>query len=260
MSVPKIGLSMLYCLSEPFKKMTEHLKSAPTEYVELVDDGLHELDKRRTMTLLDMAMSYGLKYSVHAPFSDINIASPSDSMRKAMIKRLKKSLTFADQLEAYIWVFHPGIKTGISEFYPGMDWKQNLQTAKLLVRMAGSLGVQPAIENVPEPFPFLMKSVEDFQRFYDEFGDDLGMVLDVGHSNINKQTMLFVKNFAKRIAHMHISDNQGQFDQHLGVAQGTVDWKVFAEQVKRTGYKGAIIVESIFNAEESVAILRELFS
>ncbi len=42
---PKIGLSMLYCLGEPFKKMTKRLCKVETAYIEVVDDGLHALNK-----------------------------------------------------------------------------------------------------------------------------------------------------------------------------------------------------------------------
>jgi hypothetical protein len=43
---PKIGLSMLYCLGEPFKKMTERLRKLEMDYIEIVDEGFHALNKR----------------------------------------------------------------------------------------------------------------------------------------------------------------------------------------------------------------------
>ena len=92
---PEIGLSMLYCLGEPFQKMTEHLTKAETAYIEIVDDGFHTLNKQRVSILKSIGESYGLKYSVHAPFADINIASPSKPMLKAMLKRLEKSISYA---------------------------------------------------------------------------------------------------------------------------------------------------------------------
>ncbi|NWG11210.1 sugar phosphate isomerase/epimerase, partial [Candidatus Bathyarchaeota archaeon] len=108
---PKIGLSMLYCLGESFKQMTEDLTKLPTPYVEIIDDGFHALSKQRVSTLNTIGKSYNLQYSVHAPFADINIASPSKPMLKTMLKRLEKSISCANALNAYIWVFHPGLKT-----------------------------------------------------------------------------------------------------------------------------------------------------
>jgi sugar phosphate isomerase/epimerase len=125
---PKIGVSMLYCLSEPFSKMLKHLAKVDVQLVEIIDEGLHELTKKRVAKLNYIAKSKGIRYTVHAPFADINIASPSKLMINASIKRLEQSMGYASDLNAQLWVFHPGAKTGISAFYPNQDWQQNSHT------------------------------------------------------------------------------------------------------------------------------------
>jgi sugar phosphate isomerase/epimerase len=257
---PEIGLSMLYCLGEPFQKMTEHLTRAETSYIEILDEGFHTLNKRRVSILKNVGESYGLKYSVHAPFADINIASPSKPLLKAMLKRLKESISYASTLNAYMWVFHPGLKTGVSMFYPGMDWRQNLKTTRLLLKIAGDYGVKIAIENVPEPYPFLMKSVEDFTKFYEEINEDIGLVFDVGHANLNRQIERFLTVFKDKIVHMHVHDNNGKGDQHLGIGLGNIDWKKVANLLRRMSYDKLVIVESVEHIEESMRKLKQLFA
>lgn len=257
---PEIGLSMLYCLGKPFKQMTENLSKLPTRYVEIIDDGFHTLSRQRVSTLNAIGKSYNLQYSVHAPFADINIASPSKSILKAMLKRLEKSISYANTLNAYVWVFHPGLKTGISMFYPGMDWIQNQKTTHLLLKIAEDYGVKIAIENVPEPFSFLMKSVDDFTRFYEETGENIGLVFDVGHANLNRQIERFLTIFADRIIHIHAHDNNGNHDQHLGIGYGSIDWKNFADILKQIGYSKTVIVESVEHVDESVQKLNQLLS
>jgi sugar phosphate isomerase/epimerase len=254
--MPEIGLSMLYSLSEPFQKMTEWLPKSEIAYVEIVDDGLHALDRQRVAILKNIRDSYDLKYSVHAPFADINIASPSSQMLAAMLKRLEESMMNAQTLDAYMWIFHPGIRSGISSFYPGMDWLQNQKTVKTLLRLAENYGLKIAIENVPEPYPFLMKSVDDFSKFFNEIGEDIGIVLDVGHSNINGQTELFLETFTDKIVHMHLSDNNGEADQHLGIGYGTVNWKRITDMIKETSYKGVAVIEAIEHVKESAQRLK----
>ena len=249
---------MLYSLSEAFKKMTKHLLKAKTTYIEIVDDGFHALTKQRVSILKNMSVSYGLKYSVHAPFADVNIASPSKPILKAMLKRLEKSIANASDLDAYVWVFHPGLRTGVSMFYPGMDWLQNLKTAQLLFKIASDYGVKIAIENVPEPFPFVMKSVEDFTKFYDEVDENISLALDVGHSNLNGQTESFLTTFASKIAHIHVHDNNGKSDQHLGIGCGTVNWNRVATLVRSISYNNVVVVESIENVEQSMRKLKKL--
>ena len=260
MSKPQIGLSMLCHLSEPFKKMIEHITKTDVTYIEIVDDGLHELNSGRIAILTEIGKSHSLKYSIHSPFADINIASPSKPMLRAALKRLKKSIEYARAIDASVWVFHPGIKTGISSFYPDVDWQQNVKSARGLFEIASDLGVRIAIENVPEPYPFLMKSVEDFKRFYAEVDADVGLVLDIGHANINGQTECFLKTFSNRIVHMHLSDNDGKSDQHLGIGHGTVNWERVADLVKKNRYDKTVVVESIEHVEESVQKLRQLFT
>jgi len=255
---PKIGLSTLYCLSEPFKKMTERIIKTETAYIEIVDEGLHALNKQRVSTLKNIGESYGLKYTVHAPFADINIASPSKPLLNTILKRLKKSILYASALNCKIWVFHPGLKTGISMFYPGKEWTRNLKTARLLSKFAKDHSVEAAIENVPEPFPFIMKSTEDFKRFYSEINENIGLVLDIGHANINKQTELFLTTFSDKIVHMHAHDNYGKSDQHLGIGYGNVNWEKTAALIKKISYRGIVVVESVEHVEQSMSRLRGL--
>lgn len=257
---PKIGSSMLYCLGEPFKKMTSHLMNTQASYIEIVDDGFHILNKQRVSTLKNIGASYGLTYSVHAPFADINIASPSKPMLKAMFKRMEKSIANASLLDAYIWVFHPGLATGISMFYPGMDWFQNLKSIGQLLKIAGDYGVKIAIENVPEPYPFLMKNIEHFAKFYREINEEVGLVFDVGHANLNGQIALFLRTFPNKIVHIHAHDNNGKNDQHLGVGYGTVNWKNLKGLLREISYDKVIIVESVEHVEESMQRLNKLIS
>jgi len=260
MAKPKIGISMLYSLGEPFNKMVQRLATANTPRIEVVDDGLHALSNRRVQTLNEAAESYGLTYTAHAPFADINIASPSKPLLRASLKRLRQSMAYANALNAKLWVFHPGMQTGISAFYPGRDWTQNLQSIRLLCKAAEDYGVEIALENVPEPFPFTMKSVEHFSKFYKETGLDMGLVLDVGHANINKQIPLFLTTFKSKIVHIHASDNMGEFDQHLGIGYGKINWQQFAQTLKEIAYDKTVIVESVEHVEESLQKLTQLLA
>ncbi|MEM3699504.1 MAG: sugar phosphate isomerase/epimerase family protein [Candidatus Bathyarchaeia archaeon] len=259
MAKPQIGLSMLYCLSQPFNKIPTQILDAKTSYIEVVDDGFHILNKRRVQTLKEIGNSYNLSYSVHAPFADINIASPSKPMLNAMLKRLEKSMAYASALNASVWVFHPGLKTGVSMFYPGMDWLQNLKTTRLLLKKAEDYGAKIAIENVPEPYPFLMKSVEDFAKFYEEIDEDVSLVFDVGHANLNGQIESFITTFKDNIVHVHLHDNDGRADQHLGIGYGTIDWENVAKLFKKISYNKILIVESVEHVKESMEKLRKLF-
>ena len=259
MAKPKIGLSMLYCLNEPFKSMLKRLSEVPVKHIEVPDEGLNILNKRRVKTLNKEAQAHNLDFVVHAPWAGINIATPNPTVRKAVLKRLTKSIVLAGQLESRLWLFHPGSRTGLSHFYPGKDWQLNLESVRALLRVARREGVEVAIENTPEPFPSLMKSVDDFHRFYQDLDDDICMVLDVAHANLNNQIQEFIKQFSEKIVHMHVSDNDGKSDLHLGIGHGNIDWEKFAKLTKEADYGNLIVIESTDHVEESVQTMRRLF-
>ena len=148
MSKAKVGVSMLYCLGEPFNRMVKRLGTMGTKYIEILDDGTHELDKKRIGALKEAAKSYGLEYSLHAPFADINIASPIKPLLNASLKRLKQSLQNANALDAKLWVFHPGQRTGIGQFYPGADFKQMCQSIQELYTAAEEYGVNLSLIHI----------------------------------------------------------------------------------------------------------------
>jgi len=257
---PKIGLSMLHCLGAPFSSLVKNLRIVDVPYVEILDEGLHRLNAKRLETIRKIAQSKGLELTLHAPFVDMNIASPNPVLRRTILRQLEKSIQYASRLDCRLWIFHPGRRTGVSEFYPGLDWQLNLESMRYLLEVAGSHGVEIAVENVPEPFPFLMKSVADFSRFYNDFDSDVGLTFDIGHANVNHQVFEFIQQFPKKIVHVHASDNDGTFDLHRGIGYGNVDWENVASAVKKSNYEAIIMLESIDHIEESLQKLNQLFT
>lgn len=259
MAEPEIGLSMLYCLNEPFSSMLQNIKKLDVKHVELVDEGLHALNRRRTKKLNELAKALDLDFVVHAPWAGVNIATPNPALRRAVLKRLEQSIVLAGQLDCRLWLFHPGSKTGLSQFYPGKDWELHLDSVRTLLNVSRREGVNVAIENTPEPFPSLMKNVDDFHRFYQDLNDDIGMVLDVAHANLNNQIEAFLEQFSEKIVHMHVSDNNADSDLHLGIGKGNINWKKFAKLVKQKNYSNLIMIESTTNIQESLTFLRSIF-
>jgi len=256
----KVGVSMLYCLGEPFNRMIKGLDSMETRTIEILDDGTHELDRKRVATLKEAAKSYSLEYSVHAPFADINIASPSKIMLNASMKRLKQSMAYANQLDTKVWVFHPGAKTGIGQFYLGAEWKQNNESIQELYRAAEEYGLNIALENLPGKYWFLMHKPEEFMLFYRETSLPIGVALDIGHAHLEAQIEPFFRLLSDKIVHIHASDNDGSDDQHLGIGQGKIDYNWFAQTLKQMGYDKSVIVESTTNVPESIRKLKQLLA
>ncbi len=258
MSKAKVGVSMLYCLGEPFNRMIKRLGNMETKYIEVLDDGTHDLNAARITQLREVAKTYGLTYSLHAPFADINIASPAKPMLNASLKRLKQSLSNANALDAKMWVFHPGQRTGIGQFYPDADYQTMFQSISELYAEAEDYGINIALENLPSKYWFLMSTPQEYQRLYKETGLPVGITLDLGHAHLEGQIKPFMEQLADRIMHIHASNNDGSDDHHNGVDDGTIDYNWFADSLKKIGYDKTVVVESMRKVPESIARLKQL--
>jgi sugar phosphate isomerase/epimerase len=250
---------MLFCLGKPFPTVLKRLNKFDVDSIELVDESLHALNRKRVKALKKIAREIGLEFTVHAPFADINIASPIPVLRRVFLKRLEKSLSCARQLRCRQWVFHSGWKSAISEFYPNLDWQTNLRSVRTLLTIAKKLEVDISIENTPEPMHFLVKRMQDFAMFYSELDSDIGLTLDVAHANTAGQTLGFINKFSDKIVHVHISDNNGKYDDHRGIGYGNVDWNAVAHALKRINYKGTVMLESVTHVQESLETMGQLF-
>lgn len=254
----ELAVSTLFCLNKPLEEALPEIIRSRTRLIELVDAGPHTLTQTRVERLLEVKSSYDLNYALHAPFADINIAADDPFIREALLRRLETSIRWVSALEAKTLVFHPGNSTAVERFSPGSAWRHNLESIRRLVKYADNYGVEIMVENVPEPFPYVLKSVRDFERFFDEVGDEIRIVLDVAHANIRGETKEFVKSFGDRNGHVHVSDNDGESDVHLQIGEGSIDWQETMDMLKESKFDGWITVESYCGVDESLVFLEKL--
>jgi sugar phosphate isomerase/epimerase len=83
----------------------------------------------------------------------------------------------------------------------------------------------------------------------------LGFHLDVGHAHVGAQSLQgFVTAFADRLAHVHLSDNNGEHDDHLPLGAGRIDWPWALGLLKKAGYDGTITLE-VFSADREFLLI-----
>ncbi len=59
--------------------------------------------------LTELKSSYGLTYTMHAPFCSLNLAGINPKLREASINEIVRSIAYANELECELVVVHPGI-------------------------------------------------------------------------------------------------------------------------------------------------------
>lgn len=246
-----IGVSSTLFCKDFFGKTMEEV-SREFGHWEIFSEGEHVLTDIHQL-LKDTMPSFDMTYSVHAPISDINIASVNERMRESSVMELILTMDIAQFLGVKTVTIHPGI-------FPlalrGPNEKAIVAAKKslrVIERIGADYGIRPSVENMPN-FPFMLgRTPEELLDLLD--GTDLGICFDIGHANTVGDPVEFAKAFSGRITNIHIHDNMGVTDEHLTVGDGNVDFPSVLKAL--FGYGGRWIIESkgLESAVESKARL-----
>jgi len=224
------------------------LKDVGFQGWEVIAEGRQKLNEE-TISLIDyLTSSCDLEVSVHAPFSDLNIASLNKPIWEESLRQIKTAIE-AMANYAHVLVIHPGYISSLASFCPDKALRKNKEALTQLVRCAREHGVTATIEN--------MVNVESLLgRFPGEIVDmrvdGLGFTFDVGHANTADAIDSFLR---LPIDHVHLHDNNGLVDEHLVLGLGTIKWSSVMRGLRR--YKGVFVLESR-TFEEGVQSLNHL--
>ncbi len=207
-------------------------------------EDLSSQDRNRLKKRLEEA---GLRVSLHAPIHGVNLVSPNPRLAAAALAEHVAAIELAPELGAELVVFHPGGLPGEYARLPGAyerAWQRLGFALDILVPEAAARGVRLAIENKQAGSGRdLILTPEEHLRAL-EGRPGLGACLDFGHLHtLREDPAHFVAALGERLVHVHLHDNQGERDEHLGLGQGTVPWEAALRALAATGYRGAVILE-----------------
>lgn len=230
----KIGASALAGIEKPLEDTLEFIENLGLEYVELV----HQFPCEYIDT--DTLETYSLKYTIHAPFMDVNIASLQDKSRLNSIAQIKESIDFANEINAQAVVIHPGLTSFLpNKYFPDKVLKSANDSIKELGEYSADLGVLATVENMPN-FPSMI-----YQNIY-ELNDllvslDMTMTLDIGHANHAGYPV--DEMYFDSIKHIHAHDNFGDDDSHLALGEGSIELNTIINTLENNNFDGIYIIE-----------------
>jgi len=169
----------------------------------------------------ELAASYDVTVTYHAPFRDWNLGSYNETVRQHSVDRVKQTLDDAATAGAAGVVVHGG---AVPHRYP--EWVRDRaaeharSSLKECAEYAQSVGVPLCLENQP-PDPQQQRyttspdALAEMLDAVDVPASSLGVTLDVGHAQVNGDDwQAFVEAFGDRIHVCHLHDNDGTADQH----------------------------------------------
>jgi len=175
-----------------------------------------------------------------APYLPIH--NPSPLVRQAAVDELRRSIDAAAILGASLCTTHFMGWPGYLSDADGYEYYRQMMT--VLIDHARPKGIQIAMENGTDNRHQLKTFREIFSRL-----PELKLLYDVGHGNIDtakSMTGEYLFALANRLAHVHMSDNDGKGDDHLpfGAAKrGTLNLKKELRGLRSFNYDGTITLE-----------------
>jgi sugar phosphate isomerase/epimerase len=219
----KIGASTLAGIENDLENVLEFIEELGIEYAEIVHQYPHDkID-------IESLESFNLKYSVHAPFMDVNIAALQEKSRLNSIMQIKESIDFANKINAEAVVVHPGLATFLAnKYFLDTVYEFANESIREIGDYGRDLGVLTTIENMPTFDGMLYKNMNDLNDLLVSL--DMSMTLDIGHANhagYSPDEMIF-----DSIKHIHMHDNFGDDDAHLSFGEGSIDLKSIVNKLE----------------------------
>lgn len=202
----------------------------------------------------DIAQQYreiGLVASVHGAFIDVNPASGDPAFRELSRQRCRESCEIAAALGARNVVFHSSAFPFLRGAYLE-NWAAGC--ASFYEELVEQYPVHIYIENAqdldPTPLRSLMERISS---------DEIGVCLDIGHSHYSRTPVTqWFDALGPWIGYLHLSDNLGDFDDHLPLGKGSIDWAQVNQLWESLEKKIPITLETgdIVSTKESICFLR----
>jgi len=232
----KLGLSTWSLLQSDVYTAVRTIGDAGFDYIELWGEVPHAyhawVDKRR---LKDALSAYSFTITMHAPFTDLNPATPFEPVKGAVAKTLKEFVRFAADLGAAGVTFHPG------SVHSGVLVPQSIEdVVKLMRQLVKESGGRLAInvENQARSkshYDFPVGSDAESITTLLTNAEGTSYTLDTGHAHANGiEPVTLYERLKDSVTEVHLSDNDGAGDEHLIPGQGTANLKELLDRLRGT--------------------------
>jgi sugar phosphate isomerase/epimerase len=240
-----ITASTLAFLNQPFPEALKRIEGIGFEGVEIYFEGRHSLPRKEIMDDLSI---YDFKVFMHAPFSDLNIASFNQTVLDESKGRIKHSMEIGAEIGAGIVTVHFGRYSPLGLSYPEEAVIRNTESMSEINSFAQSLDICAAFENAPKGFGAMFGPLDLIEKLVEEEG--LKITLDVGHANTwNEGIEEYLYRLNSSISHVHIHDNMGESDMHMGMGDGEINYKKTFKALKKIKYKKALCLEMLYEKD-----------
>ena len=192
----------------------------------------YDIDELHLKSFIDMAEfknQLGLRVTIHAPFVDLSPGGFDERIRQVTEERFMRVLDMAALFKPENVVFHPGFNEIIhGQFFDIWEERSKITWSKI-VKYAEELNQRISFENIFEKDTRVLEILLEITD-----SSVTGVCIDVGHHNVFSKTPLeqYFKTFKEKVFEVHLHDNDGDFDWHKAIGDGSIDFKNVLNLIK----------------------------
>ncbi len=211
-------------------------------FCELAGLDVDNVEDATVRRLSDLAGEYGLDYSIHPPL--VNTAAINEGERAVAIHKYRAAVTLAGRLGIRDMVIHSGHRPCMQ-----VSAEQSRELARDTLRAVGetsrNMGVRLLLENTGWREYAILDTPGDLLELAESAcPPDTGLLLDTGHAVLQHFDVVdCARMWLPRLAQVHAHDNSGEFDDHLPLGEGVIDWSSLIGMLAGAGWDGVFMLE-----------------
>ena len=272
--LPEESLDLIRWKSSYSPEELNIIRTLGKEYAKRISvSNIHALEYFTTCPMLALGLEHPMLemvkglgenckvWSVHAPFDNVDLASPDENTRKQSVKIVICAAKLASELGAKVLTVHPGLEL------PNMEPRSERLDAsgKSIAEIAdycAPFNIKVAVEILPRKC--IGNSLEELNtilRIADK--QNAGVCLDVNHSFPAKDLCKIVHSLDQKLFTLHISDHDDTDEKHWLPMKGVIDWPALIKSLKEIDYSGPFMYEASLpysNLDEAINALEENYN
>lgn len=193
--------------------------------------------------------------TLHGVFLDIAIHSSDSLIRRASDRRIHQSMDIARALSLRGVVFHTNLIANFcnKSYRQGwLDKNREYFTALAAEYQDIDIYMENMFDLTPDSFASFGAATRECPNLH--------LCLDVAHAHLSDIPISeWLEQTAADIRHLHINDNDGVFDLHQAVGQGTIDWHNVDHWLRHYQVPASVLIEtsSIEAQEQSLSYMEQ---
>lgn len=231
---------------EPIETTLERLHRFGYDSIEISGEpARHNTDEVRALMDKYEIECWG---TVTMMFEGLDLVHPDKQVRAHTIAYMKDCIRVAKALDGKMFCIVPSTVGKVKPLAsPAEEWRWVVEGLKEVAAFASDHGITPGVEPLNRFETYLINRHDQALRLAEEVGNNLRVVLDAFHINIEEaDPMQAIRNVGDKLLDFHVADNNRK-----PAGQGKYDWAEVISTLKSINYQGHLTAEFVLTLDRT---------